>query len=149
MRIIALLLLSLAVTGLNALKPLTVDDSVYYYYAAHIAQHPFDPYGFHVGGYEANTVLAPPGMLYWWGAAIRLFGESPLAWKLSLFPLVCLFTFGLERLCRRFAGGIEMPLVFLLALSPTFLPCWNLMLDVPALALVIASLLLFFQACEA
>ena len=35
-------------TLLNAVKPLTVDDTVYYYFARQIAEHPADPYGFEI-----------------------------------------------------------------------------------------------------
>jgi hypothetical protein len=41
-----------------------------------------------------------------------------------------------------------MPLVWMTVLSPTFLPSLNLMLDVPALALSLGALVLFFRACD-
>ena len=60
----ALVALALLYTLLNSLKPLLIDDSAYYYYAAQLARHPFDPYGFEVFWYQApepaNQVLAPP-----------------------------------------------------------------------------------------
>jgi hypothetical protein len=143
-----LVALACLITLLNCVKPLATDDSVYYHYARHIAEHPLDPYGFRLYEQPANEILAPPGLLYWWAGALRLFGERPFLWKLSLLPFSLLFVASLYALCRRFARGLEMPLVCLTALSPALLPCLNLMLDVPALALSLAALAIFFRACD-
>jgi hypothetical protein len=74
---------ALLLTGLNAFKPLAVDDTAYFY-AAHIAQSPLDPYGFEIFWGEqpepAFEVLAPPLLLYWLAGALELFGERPLLW---------------------------------------------------------------------
>src|SRR5439155_19609652 len=92
-----LFVLSLAVafTLLNAIKPLHIDDTAYYYYARHISQHPLDPYGFEILWYSqpqsANTVLAPPVLPYWLAPAVRCFGEQPFWWKIWLFPFALLF----------------------------------------------------------
>ena len=141
--------LACLVTLLNAFKPLAVDDTVNYWYARHIAQHPLDPYGFQVHeGLDANAVLTPLGIPYYWAAAYRLFGERPFLWKLWLLPFPLIFTFSLYALCRRFARGLEIPLVVLTVLSPTILPCLNLMLDLPALALNLLALVLFIRGCD-
>jgi len=141
-----LLALALFLTAANALKPLTVDDSVYYHYAVHIAEHPLDPYGFRMSGIRANEVLAPPVFLYWWALGVRLFGQEPWAWKLWLLPINLLLVFSLSALGRRFARGMEAPFVCMVALSPVVLPCINLMLDVPAMALGLAAVVLFLRA---
>jgi hypothetical protein len=139
-------------TGLNSLKPLQIDDAAYHYYAAQIAEHPLDPYGFSILWYhqpeEANHVLAPPVLPYWWALAIHLFGEQPVLWKLWLLPFPLLFVSALFALFRRFARGLAMPLTTLTALSPVILPGFNLMLDLPAQALSLCSLALFFRASE-
>ncbi len=59
-----------------------------------------------------------------------------------------IFTFSLYALCRRFARGLEWPLVVLTVLSPTILPCVNLMLDLPALALNLLALVVFVRGCD-
>lgn len=142
---------ALVLTLLNLPKPLTVDDAAYYYFARHIAQDPLRPYDFQVFWYEgpqpANTVLAPPVLPYWWALGLHIFGERPWLWKLWLFPFSLLFVGGLHAVYRRFARGMETPLVWLTVLSPLFLPSLNLMLDVPALALALTALALFFRAC--
>jgi hypothetical protein len=148
-----LLIVTLAavLTGLNALKPLHVDDATYYLDAAQIAAYPFDPYG-HALLYwseplPALHVLAPPVLPYWWASAIWLFGDRPVIWKLWLFPVVLLFVASLAAIIRRFAPTMTPPLLVLIVLSPAFLPSLNFMLDVPALALTLASLVIFFRAC--
>ncbi len=146
---LGLILLAGLVTLLNAVKPLTIDDPIYLAYARQIAAHPTDPYGFLLLGMEsAHYTLAPPVVPYYWAVAIRLFGDSPVWWKLAFIPFSLLFVFSLHRLARRFASGLETPLTVMLALSPAFLPAWNLMLDVPALALSLAALVLFVGAVE-
>jgi hypothetical protein len=147
-----LLLLALAFTLLNAVKPLTIDDTAYHALAAHIAERPLDPYGFSTYWWAwpevANEVLAPPLLPYYWAPAIWLFGERPFLWKMWLLPIAALLAYALYALCRRFARGLELPLVALTLFSPTFLPSFNLMLDVPATALALAALALFCRACD-
>jgi hypothetical protein len=148
------LLLALAglFTLLNALKPVHMDDTAYYYYARRIAEHPLDPYGFEVfwGQWplRANRVLAPPVLPYWWSVGFRLFSERPFLWKLWLFPFSLLFVFSLHAIFRRFAAGLEMLLVWMTVLSPTFLPSLNLMLDIPALALGLCAFWIFLSASD-
>jgi hypothetical protein len=149
---LALTALAVLFTLLNAVKPLLIDDSAYQAYAEHIARHPLDPYGFTMFWWQwplpANEVLAPPVLPYWWSLAIRLFGDDPLLWKLWLFPFCLLFVGSLYQLLHRFARGLEMPLAWMTVLSPTFLPSLNLMLDVPALALSLAAIVLFIRAAD-
>jgi hypothetical protein len=148
----SLLLLACLVTVLDCVKPLMIDDAAYYYYARQAADHPLDPYGFACfwwqRPYVANDVLAPPGLPYWWSAAVRLFGERPVLWKLWLLPFVLLFAGALYALFRRFCRGLELPLTWFTLLSPAFLPGVNLMLDIPALALSLAAVALFLRAAD-
>jgi hypothetical protein len=148
----SIVLAALLLTLLNAFKPLIIDDTVYHEFAAHIAQHPLDPYGFEIFWGErpqpAFEVLAAPLLPYWWAGALRLFGDRPVLWKLSLFPFALLLAASLHQLLARFARGLAGPLLWLMVLSPAVLPSFNLMLDVPALALSLASLSLFISACH-
>ncbi|HEV3203191.1 MAG TPA: hypothetical protein VGY77_02355, partial [Gemmataceae bacterium] len=116
--------LALLFTLLNSFKPLQIDDAAYYYYAAHIAEHPLEPYDFKVFWYQwpepANHVLAPPVLPYWWAGAIWLFGDRPFLWKMWLLPFSLVFVWALARLFRRFTPGLEKPLVWMTVLSPTF-----------------------------
>ena len=145
--------LALLWTLVNAAKPLTVDDTAYFYYARQIASSPADPYGFSIFWYEtpqpAIEVLAPPVFLYWLGAGVRLFGASAVAWKLAMLPWAWLFVASFAMLAQRFAGAaVAGWLTAFLVCSPVFLPALNLMLDVPALGLGLAALVLFLRACD-
>jgi len=147
-----LLVLALLFTVLNAFKPLCIDDALYYYHAKQISEHPLDPYGFTVFWNDrpepAVQNLAPVLMQYWWAIAIRLFGDHPFIWKLWLFPYALLLVFSVHRLLRRFASGYENILTWMIVISPVFLPSFNLMLDVPVLALGLLAILVFLRASE-
>ncbi|HEY1378668.1 MAG TPA: glycosyltransferase family 39 protein [Gemmataceae bacterium] len=135
---------------LNAAKPLMIDDPAYFAFGRHVAEHPLDPYGFTFFWYQhpvpAFDVLSPPVFNYWLGLGIRLFGDSPLAAKLWLFPWCLLLTAALATLLRRFALPLAMPLLWMTVLSPAVLPLMNLMLDVPCLALQLAAVACFLKA---
>jgi acetyl esterase/lipase len=148
-RPLALAGLAAAVVLLDAVKPLTVDDCGFHQFAAQIARHPLDPFGFDfLGGDPAMQTLAPLLLPYWVAGAMRLLGEQPWLWKLSLLPFALLLTFALHALSRRFARGLEWPLTAMLMLSPTFLPSWNLMADLPALALSTAAVAVYWRAAD-
>jgi hypothetical protein len=144
--------LALVVTAADALKPILIDDTAYLCYARHIAQHPLDPYGFVILWFStpepAMEVLCPPVLPYWLAVGIRLFGECPALLKLWLFPIVWLLAWSLRELLRRFARGTESAVLPLIMLSPAVLPMVNLMLDIPAVALGLAAIVVFIRAAE-
>ncbi len=140
-------------TGLNAAKPMRVDDAAYWSYAAQWARHPADPYGFAAFWTQhpvaANRLLCPPVLPLWWSLGMRLFGPAAVvAWKLWLFPWLATLVWAVYRLARRFAPGVAVPLTAAVALSPGVLPAINLMLDVPALAAGLAGLCLGLSAVD-
>jgi 4-amino-4-deoxy-L-arabinose transferase-like glycosyltransferase len=149
----AALLAALVLTAANAVKPLVIDDPVYVEFARQALAHPGDPYGFEVYWYRTPEPAirfgwVPPVLSYWLAGAIALFGEHPAAWKLSLFPFALALTGSLLFLLRRQAAPLAAPVVLLLALGPALLPSFNLMLDVPALALGVLGYALFAAAAE-
>lgn len=141
------LVLAALVTIANAAKPVTVDDTAYLLYARHVAHNPADPYGFSVFWWSepepAMGVLCPPVVPYWLAAGVAVFGESPALLKLWLFPFVYLLAWALRALLVRFARGTEGFALPLLMLSPAVLPTVNLMLDIPAVALALATVEVF------
>ena len=145
--------IAVAFTLLNALKPLHVDDTYYYFHARQVASHPLDPHGFLVFWHErpepASDRVAPPVLPYWLAPAVWAFPDAPAVWKLWLFPFVMVFVAALYALLRRFAPGLEFPLLVLTIASPAFLPSLNLMLDIPALGLGMLALLLLMRSGEA
>ena len=147
------LLAALVLTAANAAKPLVIDDPVYVALARQIAAHPGDPYGVEIFWDDVpepamSVGTLPPVLPYWLAGAMTLFGEWPLAWKLSLLPFAFALTASLAFLLGRIAKPLATPVLWTLALGPTVLPGMNLMLDVPALALGLAGFALFVHACE-
>ncbi len=145
---------ALVLTLFDVAKPLVVDDTAYVLLARQIAAHPGDPYGFEIFWRRepepAIGLLSPPLVPYWIAGAMALAGDAhPALWKLSLLPFALLLAASLRALYARLAPGLEAPLVWLSLLSPALLPAMNLMLDVPALALAAASLVLLLRACDA
>ena len=142
------LTLALLVTAANAAKPVVVDDTAYLLFARQIAAHPLDPYGFTIFWYTvpepAFEVLAPPVVPYWLALGIRFFGEHIALLKLWLFPFVWLFAWATNGLLHRFARDTR--LLPLIMFSPAVLPTVNLMLDIPALALGLAAVVVFTRA---
>ena len=131
---------------------MTIDDTAFLYYARQIASNPGDPYGFEIFWYDvpipAMDLLAPAGLLYWHGAGIALFGEDPLVLKLWLFPYALLLVWSMRRLIDRFVPSGGVALLLVLALAPAIVPAFNLMLDIPALALALGAVALFIAACD-
>ena len=143
---------ALALTVLNAVKPLTIDDPSYYRHARQFAHAPLDPYGgemFFQGLFvPAVRNVAPPVLIYWLSLGVRVVGDHPGLLKLWLLPFAILLAAAAYSLLRRFARGLEVQGVWMLLLSPAILPSFNLMLDVPALALSLAATALFLRATD-
>jgi hypothetical protein len=144
--------IAIAVSILNAVKPVVVDDTAYLFFARQIAKHPHDPYGFELFWYRhpqpAMEILAPPVVPYWLAVGVSLFGEHVFWLKLWLLPFAVVFCFATRSLLKRFARGTELSGLALIALSPAVLPLFNFMLDVPATALGLASIAIFVRGCE-
>jgi hypothetical protein len=146
------LFLALVVALANTLKPVMIDDTAYLRYARQAATNPTDPYGFAMFWYDvpepAFEILCPPLVPYWLALGMSLFGEHVGLLKLWLFPFLVLLAWSLRDLLRRFARGTERTLLPLLMLSPAVLPTVNLMLDVPASALMFTGVALFTRAVD-
>ncbi len=142
---------AVAATLLNAVKPVVVDDTAYLLFARHIARQPLDPFGFELFWYRhpqpAMQVLAPPVVPYWLAAGVALFGEHLVLLKLWLLPFAFALCFAVRYLLRRFARGTELAGLALIVLSPAVLAQFNFMLDVPAVALGLASVAVFVWGC--
>ncbi len=143
---------ALVYTLLNALKPLHVDDPFTYYVSRQIVAAPLDPFGFDIYWYQwpqpAHEDLLAPVIAYWGALGLALVGPTIFAWKLWLFPFALLFVWALHRLARRFAPGLELWLVAATLFGPAFLPSFNYMQDVPAMALGLSALSLFLDAAD-
>lgn len=147
-----LLVVAVVLCTANAVKPLHIDDTYLYFLAEHISKHPLDPFGLEIfwqnWPHPAHESFVPPVLPFWIAGAMAAFGDSLLAWKLSLFPIMLLFVWALRELGRRFASPLGEWAVPLVALSPACLPSWNLMLDLPAVAFGLASVAVFLTALD-
>ena len=143
---------ALLLTALNAVKPPHIDDIVYQYYAKQILQHPLAPYDFEIiwnqAPESAQNPIAPPVVPYWLAAGMKLLGPNPVLWKFWFLPIHLLLAGSLFWTFRRFARGLEIPLLWMTILSPVILPGTNLMLDVPCLAIGLTSLAIFLESAR-
>jgi hypothetical protein len=141
------LALAACLTLLNAVKPVTVDDPAYLRQAAWWAAHPGDPLGGETLFYQtmvpARTMATPPVAIGWLALGHRVLGDRPWALKLWLFPFALLLVASLDTLLSRLAPTRRRPLLAMAVLSPSLLPSFNFMLDVPVLALAVTALAVF------
>jgi len=143
------LALALTMTGLNAVKPPVIDDPSYLIYAGEFLEHPARPYDFEYYGRAANGFLMPPVLIIWLSVGMSVTGSNdPVIMKLWLFPILLLYVGSLSCLLRRFAPQLRVPLLVLCVFSPVILPSINVMLDVPALALSLSALAVYFDAAD-
>lgn len=148
----ALLGLAVLATALNAAKPCQADDFTYLRFAQEFADHPLAPYDFkyELPPYELDGihVLVPPVVPYWLALATRVGGDGPVWLRACLFPFVALFVVAAYALLRRVGCPFPALLAGALLFSPVVLPGINCMLDVPALALVLAAAAVQWRAGE-
>jgi hypothetical protein len=146
------LLAAIAMTLLNAIEPLCVDDVCHWYFAQQVAADPLHPFACRIPWHQearyAFDVMVPPVFSYFWAPAVALAKDSPLVWKLWLLPLHLLLCVALAGLFRRFAPGREVPLLWLSALGPALLPGLNLMLEGPMLAFGLAGLVQLVRSVD-
>lgn len=142
---------ALALTALNAVKPVHIDDRSYVVYGAEFAAHPLDPYAFEYGtpvAHAANGMLMPPVVIYWLGLGQAVVGSSPALLKCWLFPFALVLAAAVNFLAGRASPSLRAPVLWLAVLSPTVLPGFNLMLEVPVLALGAAAVAVAVRATE-
>ncbi len=143
---------AVALTVLNAFKPLHIDDVVPWYFANQILEHPLSLYDFEIHWQQipqpAQNPIAPPVLPYWWAAGIKLFGQNEVLWKLWLFPFNLALSVSAWAIFRRFARGFEQSLMWCSVLAPSLLPGLNLIIEVPCVSLGLAATALFFRACD-
>jgi len=140
------------ITLATVVKPLHIDDGYTVLRVRQIVETPTDPSGFEVFWKQwpqpATESPWPLVIPYWLAGISAIVGERPWAWKLSLFPFYWVFVRSLFTLFQRFATRYRHALVFGLALSPTFLPGVNMMLDLPTIGLTLAAATLFISGVD-
>ena len=145
-------LLGLLMAGLNAVKPLHIDDNQYAIQARYIAQHWGDPYGYSMSGFiwrePGIDVVSPPLIPYWLATCVATVGDSEIALKLWMLPWCVLWAFAAGMLAIRVAPRVCLFVIWLIGLSPWIVPGINLMLDIPSQALAMLSIEMMFWAVE-
>jgi hypothetical protein len=150
-RLIQVTGVAVILTVLNASKPIHIDDGTYVRYGTEFAAHPLNPYGFTVAYVSANpawTVLVPPVFPYYLAALIAAFGSQPVLLKLGLLPFALLFAWAVDIVAARVSPSYRVPVLWLTVLSPSVLPGFNLMVDVPMMALGLAALAMVVLSIE-
>ena len=131
-------------------KPLHIDDPADLQYVRQILRSPWDPYGFEFdwgeGPRPAIRNYHPPLKFYYHAAILAVvFRDDPFRseWleevlHLSYLPFVWIIALSAYGLCDYFEVR-PWPVLVLWLFGPGFLPGQNAMLDVPSLALGLAS----------
>lgn len=144
--------LAVLITLINAIKPVHIDDTYFLRLAAHIREHPTDPFGFMIFWQQlpmhAFDNYVPPLLPYWLAFTGMLVGDEPFVLKLALLPFAMLLTFAVYQLCRRIAPEIALPVTSFIVISPTLFPGWNMMLDLPSTALGLAAVVAALSAID-
>ncbi len=141
----------LLLIALNAVKPVHADDPGCLSYAAEFARHPFHPYAFSFGSPyigPANNTLVTPVIPYWLATATLLVGDHPTLFKFWLLPFALALAWAVDFLAARMAPSLRVPLIWLCVFSPTILPGFNFMFDVPELALGLTALAIAMRSVE-
>jgi len=127
--------------------PIYIDDIYILTYAREILKDPLDPYGIKYTG-EMTSYTGPPLLLYYAALVITFFGESEIF--LHIFYIIFTLMAGISMffLSKKFS---KLPLfaTLLMISTPIFVVMSNsLMQDVPVLAFLLTSLVLFIKGVD-
>jgi 4-amino-4-deoxy-L-arabinose transferase-like glycosyltransferase len=136
-------------------KPFNVDDPFYLKVAQQIIKDPLHPYSFAINWsgelrdvWQKREATFPPLVPFYIAAIVKFFGEKE--WVLHLFFLVFPFTaaVAMYSLSKRFVRSPLLAALLLIA-TPSFLvSATSIMLDIPLLALMLASLSFFLYGVD-
>lgn len=134
-------------------KPVHIDDMHYVEAAKYVLEHPLRPFCNTINwklapdlAYRDN--INPPLYVYVQAAWMWCFGPSIRGLHVLASLFVLLAAAATYAVARRFTGQ-PMLATALCMLSPTLIPVANLMLDVPAMAIGIASIAAFMRGVAA
>ena len=137
-------LLSLLLSFPFLSKAVHIDDPVVLAASERILVDPWDPYsgdfdwfGHRLPFWQVTT--NPPLLSYYLAPWVSVFGCQEIWLHLAMVPFLVMMAFSMFRLSRHWADGSWWPVLFLLT-SPAVWVSMNLMRDVPATALLLASL---------
>ncbi len=127
----------------DVVKPVHIDDTLYVEVARRIVTHPLDPYGGVMNWQQIpertyNVSISPPLLSYWFALVMIVGGENVPLLHLSMIPWLLLVCWALYRLGERWARAGLLTVLLVIG-GPAVLVGMNLMLDVPLLACLCAS----------
>lgn len=133
----------LAVGLVNVAKPVHIDDTLYLEVARRITTDPLDPYGGILNWQQVpertyDVSISPPLLSYWFALVMIVGGENITVLHLAMIPWLLLACWALFGLGERWAGSGLMTVVLVIG-GPAVVVGMNLMLDVPLLACMVAS----------
>jgi hypothetical protein len=135
-------IVALAMTGLNAIKPVAVDDAAYLMIAEAVAKPPHRLYQqTHVWNsqlVDGMDLLCPPLMPAYLATGRYCLSPDETALKIWLLPFALALTFSTRFLARTWR--LDDSIVPVVAFGGSMLPLFGFMLDVPAVGLGLASL---------
>jgi hypothetical protein len=144
--------IALAASILNAIKPMHMDDALYCEIADQIVRDPTDPFGAEVVWHQHPRPMLESGFHplypYLIAGMQAVVGGNDILIRMVCLPFIAMLLFSLHSLARRVAVGWEMPTTLLAAFSPAFFPGWNLMLDLPAHACLVAAVSVLWRTTE-
>ncbi len=131
-------------------KPVHIDDTLYVEIARRIVAHPLDPYGGVLNWQQVpertyNVSISPPLLSYWFALVMIVGGENVPLLHVSMVPWLLLACWALYRLGERWARAGLLTVVLVIG-GPAVVVGMNLMLDVPLLACLCASVELLARA---
>jgi 4-amino-4-deoxy-L-arabinose transferase-like glycosyltransferase len=131
----------------------SIDAPVFVAVAQQIAAHPFDPFGFEMVWDPTSPRVAefnhnPPLLSYWLAPVVATLGPVEWAMQAALLPFPLLAALSFLGIARRLAGAGAAPVALFVCTPAFLLLATTLMLDVPVLALMLASVYALLRANE-
>jgi 4-amino-4-deoxy-L-arabinose transferase-like glycosyltransferase len=139
-------------------KAFHIDDPLFFWTSQQIAQHPLNPYGFHLVWYVTDMPMSAitknPPLSSYYGALIGITaGWSERAWHLGFLLPALAVVLGTYRLAERFTASHMIAAPTIAAAATLFAPGFlvsatGVMCDVMMLALWIWAIIFWLQAMD-
>jgi hypothetical protein len=146
---LSIILVWVIVTSINLFKPVHIDDTFHLIAASHILEEPLSPMSGEVLWDHTPSKIKdfnqPPLFFYCMALTMKLFGESviTLHLMLSIFSLLALFF--ISKISHLIGvRKANLPLL-IIGLSPAFIVNQNIMVDIPLLSLILASVYFYLK----
>ncbi len=133
-------------------KPVHIDDTQYLYAARHLLEEPWCPLCHEINWQKSpvpafQDLINPPAFMYLQAGWIALFGDSIRGLHLLSTLIAVLAAACGYLVARRFTRHALLASALVL-FSPNVLPVANLMVDVPSLAMGLASVAVFISGVD-